>query len=322
MFLLLVFTLFVDDISETNMIGVTKMYHLYDDTFVILHKRDGNQVSIYDASKDEVILGGIPSGKGPGESLGLVAFYHDEENQKFIFSDEIGSILVTDYSLVVKAQKQLGKINLNSLTRIRNHYVAGTTTMLRPGLQDSVTVAIYINEMTLDIEKELKFRFQDLLSPDIENLDKLMMLFLNSNVFNHNNELFLSFKQYPNLFTISADYSIMEVAKFTEIETFQIVRRGELWGTRMAAICNSFQKVESHLICWNGNSEQEIHPGYYMIDLKSKSPSGPHLLQSNIEFNGSSTGVLGQNSLIMTEAANVLANGNFLYRVLNPKFSN
>lgn len=78
-----------------------------NDHYMILYSGDEHQASIYDAVSDEMVRDVVLTGRGPGESESLSAFYYDDATGIYFFGDEAGQLFLFDSEFELIEQTRL-----------------------------------------------------------------------------------------------------------------------------------------------------------------------------------------------------------------------
>lgn len=269
--LILLFVLQSFTLSNQPFNDITNVYHLSGDTYIVLNQINGYQVAVYDAVDDEILNLGVRSGRGPGESEGLTAFYHDKELNRFIFGDDKGQILVYDSDLNFIDQMSLGNYYIMSIAEGNNFLYIGLRTIITKSvnLADSHVAGLILDKNSMEIIHEIDYSLDDLSLDAIENIDRISILFMRSHIELVNNRAWLMFEDFPYLFSLNSNQSIDKRYQFTDKKTIEVTRRNGLWGYRTYSVCSNFQRMDSNIICWSGNRTQDIDYGYYSINLIS-----------------------------------------------------
>jgi hypothetical protein len=88
---------------------------------MVLYGGDENQASIYDAANDEMLQHIVKTGRGPGESQSLSAFYLDDETGIYYFGDEAGQLFLFDSDFELIEQTRVGNYVMTDMYADADH---------------------------------------------------------------------------------------------------------------------------------------------------------------------------------------------------------
>jgi hypothetical protein len=242
---------------------------------MILYGGDEHQASIYDAVSDEMVRDVVLTGRGPGESESLSAFYYDAATGTYFFGDEAGQLFLFDSEFELLEQTRLGNYVMTDIHADADHIwisiramIAKETTMTEP-----YTAVLKLDRQSLEIVDEIDITLKDLALDQVDNIDRISLFFLRAGITSYDNSLWLTFDYFPFLFRLDEDGRIGERYRFTDEQTLEVVQRQRLWGTRTYSICTNMQRIGSQIYCWKGNTGQDIDYGWYALDLDN--PEAP-----------------------------------------------
>jgi len=256
-------------LADVLLNDVNAVAHLQNDHYMILYGGDEYQASIYDAVNDEMLRDVVRTGRGPGESESLSAFYHNEETGTYFFGDEAGQLFLFDSEFELIEQKRLGNYVMTDIDADSDHIwisiramIAEETTTTEPH-----TSVLKLDRQSLKIVDEITITLEDMTLNQVDNIDRIRLLYLSAGITSYNNSLWLTFDYFPFLFQLNEDGSLGERYRFTDEQTLEVVQRHGLWGTRTFSICTNIQRINSKIYCWKGNDGQDIDYGWYALDL-------------------------------------------------------
>jgi len=258
----------------------------------------------------------VRTGRGPGESEGLSAFYHDEESGTYFFGDEAGQLFLFDSEFKLIEQTRLGNYVMTDIDADSDHIwisiramIAEETTTTAPH-----TSVLKLDRQSLEIVDEITITLKDVALNQVDSIDRIRLLYLSAGITSYNNSLWLTFDYFPFLFSLNENGSIGERYRFTDEQTLEVVQRHGLWGTRIFSICTNSQLIGSKIYCWKGNAGQDIDYGWYALDLENpEAPVSSGLIddvggeESNLRvIQGKSTAVAFSPALFFGEGSNYL----------------
>ena len=262
-------------LSNVLIKDVKAVVHLENDHNMILYGGDEYQASIYDAVNDEMVRDVVRTGRGPGESESLSSFYHDVATGTYFFGDEAGQLFLFDSEFELIEQTRLGNYVMTDIQADADHIwisiramIAEETTTTEPH-----TTVLKLDRQSLEIVDEIEITLSDLALDEVDNIDRIRLLYFSAGITSYNNSLWLTFDYFPFLFRLDEDGNISERYKFSDKQTLEVVQRQGLWGTRTISICTNIQKIDSKIFCWKGNAGQDIDYGWYALDLDN--PEAP-----------------------------------------------
>lgn len=305
-------------LAEVLVNDVNSVIHLESDHYMILYGGDEHQASIYDAVNDEMVRHVVLTGRGPGESQSLSAFYHDANTGIYFFGDEAGQLFLFDSEFELLMQKRLGNYVMTNIYTDSDHVwisiramIAEETTMTAPH-----TAILKLDRQSLEIVDEIDITLKDLVLNQVDNIDRIHLLYLRAGVTFYNGTLWLTFDYFPFLFRLSETGDIKERYRFTEKQTLEVVQRHGLWGTRTLSICTNVQHLGSQIYCWKGNTGQNISYGWYALDLDN--PGAPATSGSIEDVGGEESNlqvIQGENTAVAFSPALFFGEGsNYLLR--------
>ena len=267
--------IFVTQFSLSDVIikDVNAAIHLQNDRYMILYGGEEHQASIYDAVNDEMIRDVVRTGRGPGESESLSAFYHDTDSNTYFFGDEAGQLFLFNSEFELIELTRLGNYVMTDIHADSDYIwisiramIAEETTMTEPH-----TSVLKLDRESLTIVDEIIITLKDLALDQVDNIDRIRLLYFSAGLKSYNNSLWLTFDYFPFLFRLDEDGSIGDSYRFTDEQTLEVVQRNGLRGTRTISICTNSQLIGSHVYCWKGNAGQDIDYGWYALDLENPS---------------------------------------------------
>lgn len=262
-------------LSDVLIKDVNAVAHLESDQYMVLYGGCEHQASIYDAINDEMVCDVVVTGRGPGESENLSACYYDDATGTYYFGDEAGQLFLFDSEFELIEQTRLGNYVMTDIHADDDHIwisiramIAEETTMTEPH-----TSVLKLDRQSLEILDKIKITLGDLALDEVDNIDRIRLLYLSAGIRSYANSLWLTFDYFPFLFRLDEDGSIVEGYRFTDERTLEVVQRHGLWGTRTVSICTNMQRINSHIYCWKGNAGQDIDYGWYALDMNN--PKAP-----------------------------------------------
>lgn len=108
-------------LSDVLIKDVNAVIHLESDHKMVLYGGDENQASIYDAANDEMLQHIVKTGRGPGESQSLSAFYLDDETGIYYFGDEAGQLFLFNSDFELIEQTRVGNYVMTDMYADADH---------------------------------------------------------------------------------------------------------------------------------------------------------------------------------------------------------
>jgi hypothetical protein len=180
-------------LSDVLIKDVNAVIHLESDHKMVLYGGDENQASIYDAANDEMLQHIVKTGRGPGESQSLSAFYLDDETGIYYFGDEAGQLFLFNSDFELIEQTRLGNYVMTDMYADADHIwisiramIAEETTITEPH-----TSVLKLDRQSLEIVDEIMITLEDLELDQVDNIDRIRLLYLRAGITSYNNSLLL-----------------------------------------------------------------------------------------------------------------------------------
>ena len=180
-------------LSDVLIKDVNAVIHLESDHKMVLYGGDENQASIYDAANDEMLQHIVKTGRGPGESQSLSAFYLDDETGIYYFGDEAGQLFLFNSDFELIEQTRLGNYVMTDMYADADHIwisiramIAEETTITEPH-----TSVLKLDRQSLEIVDEIMITLKDLELDQVDNIDRIRLLYLRAGITSYNNSLLL-----------------------------------------------------------------------------------------------------------------------------------
>lgn len=118
--------------------------------------------------------------------------------------------------------------------------IAEETTMTEPH-----TSVLKLDRQSLEIVDKIDITLGALALDEVDNIDRIRLLYLRAGITFYYNSLWLTFDYFPFLFRLDEYGNIEEGFRFTDEQTLEVVQRQGLWGTRTFSICTNMQQIGS-----------------------------------------------------------------------------
>lgn len=201
----------------------------------------------------------------------MSAFYCDDTAGIYFFGDEAGQLFLFDSEFELIEQVRLGNYGMTDIHADDDHIWISIRAMFaeEKTITEPHTSVLKLDRHSFEIVDEITITLEGLALDQVDNIDRIGLLYLSAGITSYDNSLWLSFDYFPFLFRLDEYGNIEEGFRFTEEQTLEVVQRQGLWGTRTISICTNMQRIGSRIYCWKGNAVQDINYGWYVLDMNN-----------------------------------------------------